>query len=167
MFIKLRTYIVIHSMLTIASLSWICVANGGHFSHFFSFISLKCIWYDVIIMKRPKMGLVTKFVSSMTTSSFAYCKMTPENTKNDTFLCTSEKYISHSSIGVKFWYVILMILMRRFAVKNLLLQLFWGILIKWLDYMVLKSVTWAVDLRDPHYVRMCFKSVKTLGVFHS
>ena len=50
--------------------------------------------------------------------------MTPENTKNDTFLCTSKKYISHSSIGVKFWYVILG--MRRFAVKNLLLQLFWG-----------------------------------------
>ena len=61
--------------------------------------------------------------------------MTSENTKNDTFLCTPEKYISHSSIGVKFWYVILGILIRRFAVKNLLLQLFWGILIKWLDYM--------------------------------
>ena len=29
--------------------------------------------------------------------------MTLENTTNDTFLCTSKKYISHSSIGVKFW----------------------------------------------------------------
>ena len=28
------------------------------------------------------------------------CKMTPENTKNDTSLCTSKKYIFHSSIGV-------------------------------------------------------------------
>ena len=46
--------------------------------------------------------------------------------KNDTFLCTSKKYISHSSIGVKFCYVIIGILMRRFALKNLLLQLFWG-----------------------------------------
>ena len=56
------------------------------------------------------------------------CKMTPDNTKNNTVLCTSKKYISHLSIGVKFWYVILGILMRRFAVKNLLLQLFWGCL---------------------------------------
>ena len=53
-------------------------------------------------------------------------KITQENTKNDTFLCTSKKYISRSSIRVKFWYVILRILIRRSAVKNLLLQLFWG-----------------------------------------
>ena len=51
--------------------------------------------------------------------------MTPGNRKKYTFLCSWKKF-SHSNIGVKFWYVILGIGIRRFAVKNLLLQLFWG-----------------------------------------
>ena len=78
-------------------------------------------------MKRQKIGLVTKSVSSMTTSWFAVIvKWHQKIRKTTPFFIPRKKNIPHFFIGVKFWYVILGILMRRFAVKNLLLQLFWG-----------------------------------------
>ena len=46
--------------------------------------------------------------------------------KNDLFLCTSEKYISHPYIGVNFVYVRLGIPMRCFAMKTILFQSFWS-----------------------------------------
>ena len=49
-------------------------------------------WCDYYEEAKSRL-IVTKIVSSMTVK----CKITPENTKNDTFLCTSKKYISHSS----------------------------------------------------------------------
>ena len=78
-------------------------------------------------MKRRKVGLATKILSSMMITRFAVnVKWHQKILKTTPFFVPKKKYISHLSIGVKFWYVILGILMRRFAVKNLLLQLFWG-----------------------------------------
>ena len=62
----LNIYNRIKSLSSKLVLHQILIQIRNIFSHFFSFISLKCIWHGVITMKSRKVGLVTKIVSSMT-----------------------------------------------------------------------------------------------------